>query len=197
MQRFAPGQLFGKFKKKRIREVAQLSDGWYLLKTDDTKSPRDFLVKTVYGLDPLRYLTPKHAHFAIDFYGKTCADKAKANKVLNAVVSVWQGEDVRKILNQYQQDTCGLPGYSLEYVLYALRWILEQEDANFQGRSKGKQEELDNLLTSSGISTPTGREGSQLAISLLCNIALGTHPVEALRRANLDVISIRKGKGTK
>jgi hypothetical protein len=36
------------------------------------------------------------------------------------------------------------------------------------------------------------REGSQLAISLFCDIVLGVHPVEAFLSARLDVIP-RKG----
>ena len=38
------------------------------------------------------------------------------------------------------------------------------------------------------------REGSQLAISLFCDILLGVHPVEALLAANLDIIPIRRRK---
>jgi hypothetical protein len=37
------------------------------------------------------------------------------------------------------------------------------------------------------IKTPPGREGSQLAIALLFDVFLGTHPVEALLKANLDI----------
>jgi hypothetical protein len=37
------------------------------------------------------------------------------------------------------------------------------------------------------IKTPPGREGSQLAIALLFDVFLGTHPLEALLKANLDI----------
>ena len=56
---------------RRIREIIALSNGWLLVKTDDSKSPRDFRVRTVWQLKPRkRFFTPKHAHFAIDFYGR-------------------------------------------------------------------------------------------------------------------------------
>ena len=35
---------------------------------------------------------------------------------------------------------------------------------------------------------PQNRKGSQLAISLFCDIFNGIHPVEALLSANLDII---------
>ena len=197
MERFVVGQDFGKVKKRKIREVIPLPGNWYLLKTDNTKSPNDFLVKTVYKLEPLRYFTPKHAHLAIDFYGKMCANREKAMKVFRAIVDVWQGQDIKQVINLYKVQTHGPPGYNIEYILYALRWILEQEDINFEGRSRSKQQELDKLQSDLGISTPSGREGSQLAVSLLCNIALGTHPVEALREANVDIIPIKRSRGVK
>ncbi|MDW7973499.1 MAG: hypothetical protein RMI01_09920 [Thermodesulfovibrio sp.] len=37
------------------------------------------------------------------------------------------------------------------------------------------------------ITTPEGRHGGQLAIALLRDVANGTHPVEALLKANLDI----------
>ncbi|GAB5046670.1 hypothetical protein [Thermodesulfovibrio sp. TK110] len=76
---------------------------------------------------------------------------------------------------------------SLEYILYALNWILEQEDINFNGRPSKKQKELDEICKIQNIQTPAGREGSQLAIALFCDVANGIHPVEALLKANLDI----------
>ncbi|MCS7203029.1 MAG: site-specific DNA-methyltransferase [Thermodesulfovibrio sp.] len=78
-------------------------------------------------------------------------------------------------------------GYSLEYILFALKWILEQEDINFKSGSEKKQKELDEICKKQNITTPEGRLGSQLAIALLCDIANDTHPVEALLKANLDI----------
>ena len=175
---------------KKIREIVKLSNGWFVVKTDDSKSPKDFKVKTVWRLEPrLRYYTPKHAHFAIDFYGKLCADKEKAMKVFNAIIEIWHNRPVKEVLEKYREGVKDLPGYNLEYILYALKWILEQEDINFQGRPEKKQKQLDEILGKVGVKTPKGREGSELAISLFCDIANGTHPVEAFIKANLDVIA--------
>ncbi len=123
-------------------------------------------------------MTPKHAHFLIDFYGKLCANKTEGMKVLRAIVRMWHGAEVTALLKEFEPEIRGLPGYSLEYILYALSWILEQEDINFTQRPERKQRELDEIC---------GRQGSQLAVSLLCDVANGTHPVEALLRANLDI----------
>jgi len=55
-----------------------------VVKTEDKKSPRDFKVKVINPQHP-KGLTVKHAHFAIDFYGKLCQDEEKAIKVLEAI----------------------------------------------------------------------------------------------------------------
>lgn len=182
------GQEWGRGKfRKRIREVIELSNGWYLLKTDDHKSPKDFKVKVVFSLEPSRSMTPKHAHFAIDFYGKLCKDKNKTLLILEAVRKVWEGNEVAAILYEYGSKTSGLPGYPLEYILYALSWILEQEDLNFTHRPEKKQEELASICKKQNIALLSNRKGSHLAISLLCDICNGTHPVEALLKGNLDI----------
>lgn len=187
----------GKFRGKKILDMVKLSNGWILLKTENKKSARDFKVKTIYQLRPrIRSYTPKHAHFAIDFYGKLCANREKAMYVLQAILNVWQGRPVAETIDKYNEKVEGLPGYSLEYILYALKWIFEQEDINFRGRPPERQRELDRILAKMNIKTPEGREGSQLAITLFCNIALGEHPVNAFLRANLDVIPIKRARGT-
>lgn len=173
--------------RKRIREVLRLSNGWYLIKTDDSKSANDFKVKTIFSLEPVRSLTPKHAHFAIDFYGKVCADSARARRVLEAVGAMWGGSDVRSVLERYDTATSGLPGYPLEYILYALRWILEQEELNFSGRPEKRQRELELICRRVNFEPPADRPGGLLAVALLCDIMGGTHPVEALLKANLDI----------
>ena len=69
----------GRFRGKKILDMVNLSNGWILLKTENRKSPRDFRVRTIYQTTPrIKSYTPKHAHFAIDFYGKLCADREKA-----------------------------------------------------------------------------------------------------------------------
>lgn len=180
------------FRKKKIKDVVRLSNGWYILKTENKKSLQDFKVKVIFSLKPLRFLTPKHAHFAIDFYGKLCTSREKAMKVFDAIIEVWNNKPIKEVLKKYENEVKNLPGYYLEYILYALKWILEQEDINFTGRPKKKQEELDEILKKQGIITPKGREGSELAISLFCDIASGAHPVEAFIRANLDVLPRKK-----
>jgi len=51
-----------KFRGKKIKDIIKLSNGWYILKTENTKSAEDFKVKTIFSLKPLRSITPKHAH---------------------------------------------------------------------------------------------------------------------------------------
>ncbi len=182
------GEEWGKGRyRKKIREVVKLSNGWYLIKTDNTKSKNDFKVRVIFSLQPLRSMTPKHAHFAIDFYGKVCANKEKSKKLLEAIIKMWKGEDIKQILQQYNCFALDLPGYSLEYILYALNWILEQEDLNFTTRPLKKQEQLNETCIQQNIQLLPQREGSHLAIALLCDIMNGTHPVEALLKANLDI----------
>ncbi|MDW7978771.1 MAG: hypothetical protein RMH74_08210 [Candidatus Caldarchaeum sp.] len=199
MRTFSPGDYFGAGKrKKKILDVIRLNNGWIILKTENSKSTNDFKVRTVFQTQPrVKSYTPKHAHFAIDFYGKLCADRDAAMKLLEAVIAVWRREQTpEKVIQDYADKLSGLPGYPLEYIINALYWILEQEDVNFMGRPASRQAELDEVINRLKISTPKGREGSQLAISLLCNIAFGAHPVDALIRANLDVLPIKKARGT-
>jgi len=176
------------FRKKKILDLVKLSNGWYVLKTENSKSEKDFRVRVVFSLKPLRWLTPKHAHFALDFYGKLCANKEKAMRVFNAIIEVWNNKPVEEIVRKYRNETVGLPGYDIEYILYALKWILDQEDVNFASRPERKQLQLDEICRKQGVSVPLGRKGSQLAISLFCDLASGAHPVEAFHRANLDVL---------
>lgn len=173
--------------RKQIKEIRKLSNGWILIKTENSKSKEDFKVKVIFSIKPQKSMTPKHAHFLIDFYGKMCTDRNKALKLLEAVYLVWRGENIEEILNQHKNQVSDLPGYPLEYILYALDWILQQEDINFSGRPAQKQKELDDICLKQNISTPEGRLGSQLAVALLCDVANGTHPVEALLKANLDI----------
>jgi hypothetical protein len=177
-----------RFRGKEIKEIVKLSNGWYIVKTENSKSLKDFKVKTIFSLQPLRSITPKHAHFAIDFYGKLCSNKEKAMKVFNAIIEVWNNRPPEEVLRKYKEQVKGLPGYDLEYILYALKWILEQEDINFVGRPENKQKQISEILQKQGVITPEGRKGSELAISLFCDIANGTHPVEAFMKANLDVL---------
>ncbi|MEM7816051.1 MAG: hypothetical protein QXN71_02960 [Candidatus Aenigmatarchaeota archaeon] len=177
-----------KLRGKGIIDFVRLSNGWYVIKTEDGKSANDFKVRAVFSLNPLHFLTPKHAHFAIDLYGKICANRQQAREVFNAIIELWNNIPIEKLLSKYSAKTQNLPGYSLEYILYCLKWILEQEDINFNGRPERKQKQLDEICKNQNVAVPKGRIGSQLAISLLCDVAGGTHPVEAMIKSNLDVM---------
>ena len=181
-----------KIRNKEIKDLIKLKNGWILLKTENGKSEEDFRVRLVLSTAPLHSLVPKHAHFAIDLFGKWCQSKEGAMSVLQAIYEVWSRVPVKDVLNKYESTTSGLVGYPLEYILYALNWIFEQEDINFNGRPQKKQQELDSVLGRFSFSVPKGRYGSELAMSLLCNIVSGMHPVDALLAANLDVIPRKK-----
>lgn len=183
------GNYLGKGRnRKKILEVIQLQNGWILVKTEDSKSENDFKVRTIYDSEKLKFYTPRHAHFVIDFYGKFCYDLEKAKRVFSAIIEVWQGKPVESVLKEKEyEDLDELPGYNLDYILYALKWILDQEDINFRGRPPRLQQILDKKCDSVEVSVPPNKKGSQLAISLFCDILLGVHPVEALLSANLDI----------
>lgn len=192
------GEYLGRGKnKKKILEIIPLSNGWILAKTENSKSILDFKVRTITDVNLQKFYTPKHAHFAIDFYGKFCHTPQKAVKVFRAIIDVWQGEEVKKVLQKYQKETRDLPGYNLDYILYALKWILDQEDINFRGRPKKLQRILDRKCKLAKVLVPRHRKGSQLAISLFCDILNGIHPVEALLSANLDIIPKFRGRQSK
>jgi len=38
----------GKFKGKNIKDVIRLSNGWYIIKTENSKSPGDFKVRVLF-----------------------------------------------------------------------------------------------------------------------------------------------------
>ncbi len=116
---------------------------------------------------------------------------------MDAIGEVWSGKPVPAVLSEHASNFVGLPGYNPEYILYALNWILEQEDVNYTGRPAKKQQEIDDLLAKCGIKPLSSRAGSQLAMSLFCNVASGAHPVEAFIRANLDVLPVKRAFGAK
>jgi hypothetical protein len=200
MPLFRIGDEIGKGRgKKTIKEIIPLSNGWFLLKTTNGKGPGDFRVRTVYQTVPrVRYLTPKHAHFVIDFYGKLNANKAEAMKLFNAIIDVWKGKEVVAALAGLVDGESQLPGYEPEYILHALNWILQQEDINYRiPRPPKKQEEINTILAKSGVPVLENRAGSQLAVSLFCNVAQGTHPVEAFMKASLDVLPVKRSFGAR
>ncbi|MDW7998239.1 MAG: hypothetical protein RMI30_02155, partial [Thermodesulfovibrio sp.] len=114
-------------------------------------------------------------------------NREKTLNLLRAIYELWNSRNPQEVYNKYKDKISDLPGYPIEYIIFALDWILEQEDINFESRPRRKQEELDKICSMQNITTPDGRHGSQLAIALLCDVANGTHPVEALLKANLDI----------
>lgn len=186
----------GRVRGKEIRDVIQLSNGWLLIKTEDGKSSKDFRVKLITQTSPrIRSVTPKHAHFLIDYYGKKCASEPKAEKLFRGIIEVWKGRAPSVVLAEVGSELEGLPGYPPEYILNALGWILDQEDINYTGRPEAKQTELDATLRKAGVEPLSGRQGSELAVSLFCNVALGLHPVEAFLKAQIDVIPVKRARG--
>lgn len=165
-----------------ILAVKELSDDQTLIRTEGSLSAEDFRVKLINEYHP-RGVTVKHAHFVIDFFGKLQYDAEIGGRVLQSLVGIWHRSEVDGVLAEWSaQQEQELPGYNLDYVFYAMAWILEQEDINYDpdGRDGSKQAEIDDILRQQGVTTPEGRKGSELAISLFCDIANGTHPVEAL-----------------
>ncbi len=179
------------FRKKHIRGIVSLSNGWILLKTEDGKSLADFRVRVILSTAPVRSMIPKHAHFVIDLYGKLCQDPQGGLATLDAICEIWRTRDIPATLVAFDAKTRHLCGYPLEYILYAMNWILDQEDINFNGRPAAKQDALDAIVRPHRV-VPSGRLGSQLAIAVLCDVGRGTHPVEALLKANLDIIPRKK-----
>lgn len=172
-----------------ILEVKELTENQTLIRTEGALSNEDFRVKLINGNHP-RGVTIKHAHFAIDFFGKLQYKQDVGKRVFESILEIWQGADVEEILDGWSLPLRReLPGYNLDYVFWSMAWILEQEDINYDpaSRSKSKQEEIDEILLEQGVRTPQGRKGSELAISLFCDIANGTHPVEAFYRVNLRI----------
>lgn len=174
------------YRGHEIIETFDLSNGWQLSKWTGEKGKEDFKVKLISPDHPYGWMI-KHAHFAIDFYGKLCQDEKQAKKLLDIIIELWHGTDAGNLIAKYENDFRNTSGYTLEYILRSLDWILEQEDINFEYRREKKQIELDAKLARFNYSVPQGREGGQLAIAMFCDIAFGIHPVEAFYSANLRI----------
>jgi len=134
------------------------------------KSLNDFIVQAkIRGSK--RFFTPKHAHFIIDFYGKLCYNKEIAKKVFNTITRVYTGESPEEILKTMSSDDIkqinSAPGYSIEYILYALWLIFEQEDVNYPPSK--------------------GYNGRQQAYRMFQDVMNGMHPVVAMKKARLKI----------
>lgn len=141
-----------------VEEVQKLSEDTYLFKTKGNKGDDDYQVRI--RNEKHRAYSIEYTRFAIDLAMKYHNDRKKANQVFDSVVRAWSGEDVDDLLEEYAEDADDLPGYDLEFILYALDWIMENEDAIFEGRSDNKQEEIDEKLAAHDIKKPSNREGS-------------------------------------
>lgn len=170
-----------------VRDISL--DGWLLYKIPGSISDDDFIVKVINPDHPIG-ISVQHAHFAIDLYGKLMRDAIAAVAVFEGILDVWRAEAPDTVIRQIEDMARDLPGYDIEYFLYAYDWILDQEDINYAAgdpRSDEKQELIDETLEKAGVKKAECREGSQLAIFLLSDIVNGEHPVEALRTADLEI----------
>lgn len=177
-----------------VLEVRDLSlEGWVVFKIPGTKSEDDFIVKVI-NPDHSQGIAVQHAHFAIDLFGKISRSEDDGTRIFEGVLDMWRGKPVDEVLHELKTETGDLPGYALEYFLFTYDWILDQEDVNYgDDRPERKQNQIDSILESMDAEKAPEREGSQLAIALLADIARGEHPVEALRRANLEIKPSRWG----
>lgn len=193
----SPGEYYGKGQNRaKILEVKDLENGWHLLRTEGAKRPGDFRVRLVTRTAPtMRSFMPKIGHFAIDLFGKSRSSRTEGTDTFEAIVKIWKGLTVQDVLEDVQPRLGKAWGYPVEYVLLALDWLLMSEDINFSEREEEEQASLDDSLRKAGIEPIQSRRGSELAISLFCDIINGTHPIDALRRTGLDVIPAKRARG--
>jgi len=176
-----------------VLELKELhADGWEIYKVEGDKSPDDFVVKVI-NPDHPRGIKIKHAHFAIDFFGKLLQDREAALSLFDGLVDIWKGRNADDVLAELRPTVEHLNGYDADFFLFTMDWILEQEDINYTPGSRGpkKQQEIDEMLAEMDVEPLDDRGGSQLAISLFSDIAAGEHPVEAFYRVGIDVVALR------
>lgn len=166
-----------------VEEVRELSGETYLFKTKGDKGDEDYQVRI--RNEKHRAYSIEYTRFAIDLAMKYHSDREKANKVFDSIVRAWGREDIDSLLAEYANNVDSLPGYDLEFILHALDWIMENEDAIFGERSDNKQEQINQKLATHDIEKPRDRAGSQLAMGLFAGIVAGNHPVDELYDADL------------
>jgi hypothetical protein len=180
---------------EKILETHKLSDGRVILKVKNRKGEGDFRV-AVFDPRAGRRFTPKHAHFAIDIFGKLCRDEKLTCRLLEAIGEIYRGSDAGSVLRGLNSNTRleleKLPGYKIDYILQCLEFIFEQEDVNFDRylKSQGgrlpdlRQSFLDRKLASYEEVT----KGRFLAWWLFRRIVKDKiHPVEAMQEARLRI----------
>jgi len=158
----------------KILSIVELSDGRRILKVRNKKGVGDFVIKIFnpFAGKKGRLFTPKHAHFAIDFYGKLCANRELARELFREVEKVYRKEkSAKEVIEELRkserfQAFQSLPGYDPEYILHCLELIFEQEDVNY----------------------PPPKKGRTLAWQLLEDIVINeVHPVDAMLRSGLRI----------
>lgn len=151
-----------------ILEERKLSDGTIIFTIKGTKSAKDFVVKA--RMPSGETITPKHAHFAIDLYGKICQNEELGKIVFEEITGVYQGRPAKEVLKDIGEERRRklekAKGYSIEYILHCLELIFKQEEINYpQPKYKGKK----------------------LPYEMLQDIVKGMHPVEAMKKAQLNI----------
>jgi hypothetical protein len=146
----------------------RLSDGTEIFTIKGTKGKEDFIVKATFPSG--RSITPKHAHFVIDLYGKLCQNRELGKMVFELIKRVYEGRAAEEVLQGLREEDenrlANSVGYSIEYILYCLELIFKQEEINYpQPRYKGKR----------------------LAFEMLEDVVNGMHPVEAMKKAQLRI----------
>jgi hypothetical protein len=174
----------------KILRRRRLSDGTWLFQVGNGKGIGDFIVKAV--LPTGKQITPKHAHFAIDMYGKLRSNRGATARLLGAVEAVFRGATASKALAGLDGAVLNrLPGYSAEYILNALEWIFRQENVNWKRDIAGKPVPRIRLtLIRHGIlARGESNRGSALAIALLRQVVRrGVHPVEAMLQVRITQV---------
>lgn len=163
------------YRGKEILEERKLPDGTRVFTIRGKKSARNFIVKAevpvVKAEVPIgKIITPKHAHFVIDLYGKLCSSKDVGRITFRAIEKVFEGSPAEEVLNKMDEGEKakinGSPGYSIEYILNCLELIFVQEDVNYP---------------------PPSYKGRRLAFDMLKDVMEEIHPVEAMLKAGLRI----------
>ena len=152
----------------RILSQRILSDGTKIFTIRGTKSKADFIVKAT--LPSGTTITPKHAHFAIDLYGKICQNAQLGRMAFEEIQGVYEGRSAHKVLQDIGEERRKKlqksVGYSIEYILHCLELIFKQEDINYP---------------------PPKFKGRKLPFEMYQDIVNGMHPVEAMKKAQLRI----------
>jgi hypothetical protein len=174
-----------------------LSDGTKIYKVAGRKGKGDFRVIVVHPKSGR--LTPSHAHFAIDLFGKLCADPDKTVELFTAIEAVFRGSSADAVLERLKRegrlnDLSSLPAYSVEHVIYALEAIFEQENVNWDRGMAGRPlpKVRTQWIRQGFITDEEAKKGSAIAIVLLRRVVKDRiHPASALPEVGLRIVPSR------